>query len=482
MSKQQMNSADAAWLHMDRPTNLMVVNSVLWFAEPMDLERGRAVVRERLVERFPRFRQRIVEARTGVGLPRWEDDPNFDLERHLHHIALPAPGDTAALQELVGDLISTPLDRSKPLWDIYMIDGYGDGMAQVTRMHHSIADGIALARVLLSMTDERADAGIGPPAGGRVARGRLAPVAGPLAAGAHLVGAAMHEGFEVLTHPGSELRDLVSSTAEDGRALAKLLLTPPEHENVLRGELGVRQKVTWTDRISLEEVKAIGHATGTTVNDVLVAAITGALRRYLIDRHSLVDELRAMVPFNLRPLDQPLSRELGNRFGLVYMQLPVGIRGRRRRLEEVHRRMDSIKRSPEGAVAYGILGIIGLTPPQIEQRLVDMFASKSTLVLTNVPGPRQPVYFAGTRVAGVIPWVPAGGSIGLGVSIFSYAGRVTVGIRVDAGVIPDPAAIIDAFERELEAMKQRGRRANPRAVARVTAKRGAGRAGEARTH
>ena len=445
-----MSSADAAWLHMDRPTNFMVVNSVLWFDERMDVERGRAVIRERLVERFPRFRQRIVEPRLGVGLPYWEDDPNFDLDRHLHHIALPAPGDRAALQALVGDLISTPLDHSKPLWDIYLIDGYGSGMAQVIRMHHSIADGIALARVLFSMTDEQPDAGIIRRAGGRSVRGRLAPVTAPLGAGAHVAGAVMHEGFELLSHPVSELRGLAGATAQDSRALAKLLLTPPEDDNVLRGELSARQTVTWTDEIAREEVKSIGRATGTTVNDVLLAAITGALRRYLIDRHSLVDELRAMVPFNLRPVDQPLPRELGNRFGLVYLQLPVGIRGHRHRLEEVHRRMDAIKQSPEGAVAYAILGVIGLTPAQIERRLVDVFASKSTLVLTNVPGPRQPVYFAGTRVAGVIPWVPAGGAIGLGISIFSYAEKVTVGVRVDAGVISDPEAIIDAFEPELE--------------------------------
>ncbi len=484
MIKQQMASPDAAWLHMDRPTNLMVVNSVLWFAEPMDIERGREIVRERLVERFPRFRQRVVEPRSGVGLPYWEEDPHFDLDRHLHHIALPAPGDTRALQELVGDLISTPLDRSKPLWDIYVIDGYRGGMAQVTRMHHSIADGIALARVLLSMTDERPDAGIGPSTEEPVAPGRLEALRRPLAAGAHLLGAAAHEGVEVLTHPGSELRGLAATTAEDSRALAKLLLTPSDHDNALRGELGVRQRVTWTDRIVLDDVKAIGHATGTTVNDVLVAAMTGALRRYLIDRHSLVSELRAMVPFNLRPLDQPLPRDLGNRFGLVYLELPVGIRGRRQRLQEVHRRMDSIKHSPEGAVAYGILGLIGLTPPQIEQRLVDMFASKCTLVLTNVPGPRQPVYFAGARVAGVIPWVPAGGSIGLGVSIFSYDGRVTVGLRVDAGIITEPDAIVAALEHELEELAQLASPPKPQRRPRPAAKRGtrpAGATREART-
>jgi diacylglycerol O-acyltransferase / wax synthase len=464
MSKQQMHSADAAWLHMDRPTNLMVVNSVLWFDEPMDLERGREVVRERLVEAFPRFRQRIVEPRAGVGLPYWEDDPNFDLDRHLHHVALPAPGDRHALQELVGDLMSTPLDRSKPLWDIYVIDGYGAGMAQVSRFHHSIADGIALARVLLSMTDEGPDAGIGSPIGPRAERGRLDGLTRPVAAGAHLVGAAANEGLEILAHPRAELSGLVATTAQDSRALAKLLLTPAEHDNVLRGRLGARQTVAWSDRIELDEVKAIGRATGTTVNDVLVAATTGALRRYLIDRHSLVDELRAMVPFNLRPPDRPLPRELGNQFGLVYLQLPVGIRGRRQRLDQVHRQMDAIKHSPEGAVSYGILGVIGLTPPQIERRLVDMFASKSSLILTNVPGPLEPVYFAGTRVTGVIPWVPAGGSIGLGLSIFSYAGRVTVGLRADAGIVSEPDAIIDAFEQELEKLAALGSRSKAKAA------------------
>ena len=464
MSKQQMNSADAAWLHMDRPTNLMVVNSVLWFDEPVDIERGKDIVRERLVERFPRFRQRIVEPRLGGGVPSWEDDPKFDFDRHIHHIALPAQGDRVALQELVGDLISTPLDRSKPLWDLYVIDGYGAGMALVWRMHHCIADGIALVRVLLSMTDEQPDAGIQPEGDGKPGSGRLDVLARPLTVGAQLAGATMHEGFTLLTHPRPELRGLASRTAADARALGKLLFTPPDRKTVLRGELGVAQKVTWTERIALEDVKAIGHATGTTVNDLLVAAMTGALHHYLVRRHSLVEELRAMIPFNLRPLDEPLPRELGNRFGLVYLALPVGMRGPRQRLDEVHRRMDSIKHSPEGAVAYGILGLIGLTPPQVEQRLIDMFSSKSTAVMTNVPGPRGPVYFAGTRVAGVVGWVPAAGAMGLGISIFSYNGAVTVGLRVDAGVVPDPETIIDAFEHELDILA----RLRPRSTSKPT--------------
>jgi diacylglycerol O-acyltransferase / wax synthase len=449
MSSQQMTSVDAAWLHMDRPTNLMVVNAVLWFDERMDLERWREVIRERMVERFPRFRQRVSEPRLGVGMPSWEDDPSFDLDRHLHHLALPSPGDKAALQELVGDLISVPLDRSKPLWDIYVIDGYGAGMAQVARMHHSIADGIALARVLFAMTDERPDAGIAHEHAPSHRRSRLNGLVRPVNVGAHLAQGAVHEGFALLTHPVPELQDLAAEGAADTRALGKMLLTPAEQKSALHGELGARQKVAWTEDIALEDVKTIGRATGTTVNDVLVAATAGALRRYLAERHSLVDEVRAMVPFNLRPLDQPLPRELGNRFGLVYLDLPVGLKGPRQRLEAVHRRMDAIKDSPEGALSYGVLRAIGVTPRQIEQRVVDLFASKSSLVLTNVPGPSEPVYFAGTRVAGVTSWVPAGGAIGLGVSIFSYGGRVTIGLRADAGLVPEPEAILAAFQREV---------------------------------
>jgi diacylglycerol O-acyltransferase / wax synthase len=177
--------------------------------------------------------------------------------------------------------------------------------------------------------------------------------------------------------------------------------------------------------------------------------MTGALHRYLVRRDSVVDEIRAMVPFNLRPLDEPLPRDLGNRFGLVYLALPVGIEDPAERLAEVHRRMDAIKHSPEGAISYGILGALGLTPPQIEQRLLDVFSSKTSAVMTNVLGPRQPVSFAGVKVAGVIAWVPTAGTAGMGLSICSYAGGVTVGFEVDAGLVPDPETIVDYFEHEM---------------------------------
>lgn len=453
MGMQRMNNADAAWLHMDRPTNLMVVNSVVWFDEPLDIERAKEVLRLRLAERFPRFHQRVAEPRLGIGIPSWEDDPHFDLSRHVHHIALPAPGDQAALQELVSDLMVTPLDRSKPLWETYFVDGYGSGMAMISRIHHCIADGIALSRVLLSLTDAQPDAGIARARDGAAGSGLLGSLVAPVKAGVRLAGAGMHESIGILTHPTPELTALTARRSAEARSLAKLLLTSPDAKSVLNGPLGVARRVTWSEAMPLEDITTVAHATGTTVNDVLVAAMTGVLHRYLSGRESLVEEIRTMVPFNLRPLDEPLPLDLGNRFGLVILTLPVGIPDAAGRLAEVHRRMEAIKHSPEGSTSYGLLEAIGLTPTQIEQRLLDFFARKTTAVLTNVPGPREPIYFAGAKIAGVVSWVPAAGTIGLGISILSYNGGVTVGFQVDPALVPDPEVIISDHEHEVAALQ-----------------------------
>jgi diacylglycerol O-acyltransferase / wax synthase len=465
MSAQRMRNADAAWLHMDRPTNLMVVNALLWFEEPVEVERVTEIVRSRLVEPFPRFRQVVKEPRVGVGVPSWEDDPRFDLDRHVHRLAVPAPGDKRALEALVSDLIVSPLDRAKPLWDWYLVDGFGEGMVMIVRIHHCIADGIALSRVLLSLTDSHPDAGIAPPRDG-AGRGLLGSIAAPIKAGAQVAQAGIHEGIEILTHPTSELPALASRGTADAVTLAKLLLTGSDAKTVLTAKLSVSRRVTWSDRMPLDGIKAIGHATGTTVNDVLTAAMTGALRRYLVARDSLVDEIRAMVPYNLRGSDDPLPRELGNRFGLVYLTLPVGIADPADRLAEVHHRMEDIKHSREGGLSYAILEAVGLTPHEIEQNLLDVFAQKTSAVLTNVAGPREPVYFAGSKIAGVVPWVPAAGTIGMGINIFSYNGGVTVGLQVDAGLIPDPETIITDYEREVETLRKLARRHRNQTAAR----------------
>lgn len=442
-----MAHADAAWLRMDRPTNLMIITSALWFDQPLDEERLTATILSRLVERYPRFRQRV---REGVGGARWEDDPDFDVRLHLHHLALPAPGDREALARVVGDLMAEPLDRSRPLWAIHLLDGYaGEGCALVVRMHHAIADGIALARVMLELADAPggAAAPVAPLGPEHQPRVRL-PFEAAAREAAGVVRLAARETARTLRHP-LHLGELAREGVADAQALSRFLLAPTERTHPLHDELGAVQRVAWSRPVPLTLVKALGHDQGATINDVLVACIAGAVRRHLERAGMPLDDVHAMVPFNLRPLDEPLPRDLGNRFGLVLLDLPVATGDARVRLRRAAGRMRKIKHSREGAVSYGILGAMGHAPTAVEALAVDVFSSKATMVLTNVPGPREPVTLAGVPLRGVLVWAPCSGAVGMSVSIFSYAGEVTVGFMVNGRLVEDPQTLVADFEATL---------------------------------
>jgi diacylglycerol O-acyltransferase / wax synthase len=460
-----LSAADAAWLHMDRPTNLMVINSLMLFDERVDFERLQRVVRRRLVDRYPRFRQRISERALALRPPSWEDDGDFALEHHVHHIALADPGDQQALHKLVGDLMATPLNRARPLWDLYLVDNVGEGCAVFVRMHHCIADGIALARVLLSLTDRTRTAGIAPPARERAtvdpvqANGHLAGgpggLGGPLgdvirgayAATATLAGQAA----QLAWHP-LRVGRLASDVARDAGTAMQLALTPADATTALKGAPGVSRQVAWSEPLALSLVKQVAHDQGVTVNDVLLGAIAGALRRHLQRRHETVGTIQALVPFNLRPLDELVPRELGNRFGLVYVALPVDTPGAQERLRAVHRRMKEIKRSRNAPVSYEILGALGFTPIALERRVIDFLTAKSTVVITNVPGPQETIYLAGARVRTAMVWAPTSGSVGMSVSILSYRGEITVGLMVDPARVSRPQGIVADLEREVLAL------------------------------
>jgi WS/DGAT/MGAT family acyltransferase len=441
-----MAPADAAWLRMDRPTNHMVINAVLWFDTPLDAAALQDAWLRRVVARFPRMSRRVRPGGLGRAAA-WVDDEAFEPSRHFHHLALPAPGDRAALEAVVSDLASGPLDRTRPLWDVFLLDGYGDGCAVLVRLHHAVADGVALARVLLAMTDEADGAvpgGFSQPRGGGPVAGVTTPARMALAAGR----AVTREAAATVRDPG-RLSGAAASAARDARALAKFVLPGTDTRTALRGRLAVEHRVAWSDPVALATIKRIGRAHGATVNDVLVAAVTGALRTHLLAGGEEPAAVHALVPFNLRPLDAPLPVDLGNRFGLLLLELPVGLARPVDRLEGVKARMDAIKRSHEGALAYGILGAMGLLPSAVEARLVDFFSAKGSMVLTNVPGPREPVHLAGAPVGGVLVWAPCSGSVGTSVSLFSYAGRVTVGFLTDVARVPDPQPLADAFGAEV---------------------------------
>ncbi len=450
-----MGAVDAVWLTMDRPDNLMVIDSLLWFDAPVDWERLTAVVQRRLVDRYPVFSQLAVSAAHPLGPPRWSDDPDFAIERHLVRAVLPHPGGDVQLQRYVESQMHRPLDRGRPLWELHLIDGYRGGAVIMSRFHHALADGIALAHVLLSLTDAEATddlaeidsarldsrAGDGPGVASSIASAAGSAVRGV----AHLA-TALPRSFT----PAAAV-EAVTIALQTGHIADKLFLGS-NPDTPLRGPIGVPKRAVWSQPRSLAQVKRMGRLAGATVNDVLVSAVSGAIGTYLIDHGGDALDLTTMVPVNLRPLDQPLPRELGNQFALVMLPLPTGLRAPLQRLSESKRRMDSIKHSPEAMLTFGIINAMGWANPDVARLMVNFFAAKAIGVTTNVAGPLVGRYVAGTRIAGLLGWVPGSGQQTLGVCIISYDQTVRVGFKVDAGVVPDPEKLVHAFDDEMDAL------------------------------
>lgn len=425
--KVPLTAADSAWLRMEEPTNLMTITGVLTFRQPMERERLLGLLRERFLQ-HERFRQCVREPRVRLGKPSWVHDDAFDLERHVVSASLPGAGGQAELEAYVSRLMATPLDFDRPLWQFHLLDNFQGGSALVGRVHHCIGDGMSLVQVVLGLADNPPD-GLGLPS--KQPLGDV-PI-GPPSLGARLA--------RVLQLGGAS-----------AASLARILALPSDPRTVLRGRLGMEKRAVWSAPIALDDVKAIGRRLGGTVNDVLLSAMAGALRRYLEQRGGTPDglNLRAVVPVNLRP---PHETALGNRFGLVFLPLPVGYREALGRLRALRRRMERIKRSPEPFVVYALLRLFGATTPQILELALNIFGRKATAVMTNVPGPRQPLLFGGLECDSILFWVPQSGKLGMGVSILSYNGWVRVGIATDVGLVPDPEKILEHYDAALRELR-----------------------------
>jgi diacylglycerol O-acyltransferase / wax synthase len=448
LRREPMSRVDTAWLRMERATNLMMITSVMMFDESMDIDRLKRVVKNRFLA-YPRFRQKAVDSPAGA---TWEEDADFDLDWHVRLSALPGRGGKRELERFVSQQASTPLDKTKPLWQFHLVEKYGGGSALVTRIHHCYADGMALVQVMLSMTDTSREAKKGSDLSKAWLNGdgkQVAQRVGAIDRYMKLGGQMLEKGLDFYRDPG-----LATVVAKEGgeiaRELAVALSLSDDPDTILRGRLGVSKRVAWAEPLDLEEVKAIGRAFDCTVNDVLMASAAGALRSYMIDRGEMVDGLtvRATVPVNLRPLEH--AKKLGNHFGLVFLELPVGEDNPVRRLERVADCMCKLKTSRQAIVSYGLLAALGMAPAGLQRTFLELFSRKATAVATNVPGPHMPLYMAGCTVRDMMFWVPQTGSIGLGISILSYNGKVHFGLIGDAKLVPDPDAIIQRFRPEFE--------------------------------
>jgi diacylglycerol O-acyltransferase / wax synthase len=457
-----MSPQDSLWLFLDRPTNVLAITSVLWTSDPIDPGRLRKVVEQRLLDRYPVFRRRAVVTGTHLRSARWEDDPDFDLDRHLLVRPMPAPGDRAALQDYVAAQRSVTFDPAHPRWAVHLLQGYGPGSAVVQRYHHAMADGIRLTQVMLSILDaeDRTPAarvgGNGHRHDGEHLSDRVGALVRHLGGGPLLdVAATAAAVLPEIVRPGRVLdvaADTGSTLANTAGSVAKIL-GRADPDSALGGEPGVAKTAVWGDPVPLTLLAGIGHATGTTVNDVCVALVAGAVGRYLAERPTGDDvgDLAWLVPVNLEPFDDELPAELGNHFSVVLAVLPHGIADFSARLAEVHRRMVRIRDSFEPQLTYATQLGIAVSPTPIATRISDFITEKAVGVLTNVPGPRVPMVLAGARVEGVVGWAPCNGRQSLTVCIFSYAGRVSFGFGTDRTILPDPEWLVAALDAEVAA-------------------------------
>ena len=478
-NRERMSSVDTAWLRMDTPTNLMMIVGVMMFDGAPDLARIRRTVAARL-SRYPRFRQRVVQDGSGA---YWVEDEHFDIVNHVHAVNLAGTADGAsgttggagnkeALEQYVAALTTQSLDFNKPLWHMTVVERYeGDGVlghALILRIHHCIADGIALIGVMYSLFDETGDA---PEEGEepeglkqvrekreakRAARAELdfmeqlfAPVSDAAGRALAVTGDVASRYMDMMSNP-EKFADYAKIAAAVTAEIAELATMPNDSATRFKGKPSAVKHVAWSAPLPLADIKAVCKVLGVSVNDILLASVAGAMRSYLAHKGDETEgiEVRGFVPVNLRP--HGAEHKLGNHFGLVALVLPAGIENPFARLYDVKQRMDALKSSYQAALSMGILGAVGFLPRAIQKQVLDMFSSKGSAVMTNVPGPQQALHMAGARLAQQMFWVPQSGDIGIGVSILSYNGQVQFGLVTDRKFVDDPQEIVNRFAPEFD--------------------------------
>ena len=454
---ERMSRVDTAWLRMDNDVNLMMIVGV-WLLRPgVTLQAVRERISDKLLQ-YGRFGQIAVADAMGA---HWLRDNTFDIARHVLPLQLErqsGQSEQQALQAACGELASTALDPSRPLWQFHLVEDFDGGSAMVARIHHCIGDGIALTSVMMSITDGGSD----PPRRRRkatpahdhesdwLADAVLKPLSDLAVKAVGMYGDGVAKSLEALSSPQQGGVDLARTGLQVLKDVAAFAAMADDSQTRLKGRPCGRKVVAWGDPIPLDEVKAVGKALGCSVNDVLLACAAGALGAYLAAHGDdpAGKEVRAMVPVNLRPLDQ--AWKLGNRFGLAPLVLPIGIANPVARVFAVHARMAELKGSYQPLLAFAILALTGLFIKPVQDAVLGLFAKKTTAVMTNVPGPAVPLTFCGATLRQNMFWVPTSGDVSVGLSILSYGGGVQFGLITDSALCADPDAIASHFAPEFD--------------------------------
>jgi diacylglycerol O-acyltransferase / wax synthase len=433
-----MSPADAVWYLGETAANPMTISAILWFDRTPDPVRLRTAIEERLLERHPVFRQRVVPSRLPGVLPRWETVDDFALDDHLATTRLPAPGDQAALEQACSAERSTPLDRERPLWAVTIYEGYrGRGAAIHVRIHHSLGDGLVLMQLLLTLVDEDGDERV--------------PLVTPSPFGREVFDLgrrAVTAAAQLALHPtgmAGTLRDTADVVAWGARLLAPTLT---ERNRFIGRPQGVKRMSWDPDGFPLPTLKEAGRDRGVTVNDLLLTIMSGGLHRYLSEHEDLVDDVLVVIPINLRRPGEALPRHLGNRIGLLPVLLPVRSDDPEVRLRLLVDRMAQLKNSPAPAVSRALLLGTSLATPALERGIHRLNQLRSAGMVTNVPGPTRTLHIAGARLLGTIGWGGMTGHLNLGAGFISLGGQVFPGLVTDVAVTPDPDRLLQHVRDE----------------------------------
>lgn len=391
---------------------------------------------EALLHRIPRYRQKL-QWTPLIGQPVWVDDPDFSIDYHMRHTSLPRPGSIRQLKALAARVMSQQLDRSRPLWELWVVEGLeGDRFATISKMHHCMIDGISgvdLAQVLLSITPEY-EIPEPPPF-----------VPRPAPSGLELMG---HEAIHRMSQPLRALRsarqfrreteDLGAELRMRGRALAELLgwAIYPASKTPINGDLSPHRRFDWI-AMSLADVKAVRKAAGCSVNDVVLSIVSGAVRAYMRLRH--VDpasiDFRVSAPVSVRRHEE--RGKMGNRVSSWIVKLPIGLETPKQRLEAIHQATRELKESRQALGVEMMMKVAEWTPPVLLSLGAQAASGPINTIVTNVPGPQFPLYMFGAKLLEMYPVVPLLRGMGLGIALFSYNGRLFWGFNADYALLPD---------------------------------------------
>ena len=452
----RLSGLDSSFLHLERDGAHMHVAGCAIFEGTAPTQRELIDAIESRLHLVPRYRQRLAFVPLAQGRPVWVDDPHFNAAYHVRHTALPQPGGEDQLMRLTGRVFSQALDRTKPLWEIWLVEGVADGrFALLSKTHHALVDGISGVDIMTVLFDTSADPmPVAPPDHGWVPR--------PLPSSAQLLADALRERATV---PGEMVRGIravlrgpraVATRAVEAAAAVGALARgglQPAPSSIFNVPIGPHRRFTWV-RGDLAEFKAVKNALGGTLNDVVLTVVAGTLGRYMRLHGEDTDgvELRAMVPVSIRA---DVERgALGNRVAAMWAQLPVGVTDPVQRLRQISESMREVKESGQAVGAQVLTALTGFAPPTIVSQAARLQARQRlfNLVVTNVPGPQIPLYLLGRQLEAIFPMVPLARNTALGIAILSYNGQLNFGLSGDYDALADIGALADELRSSIEEM------------------------------